>query len=91
MLDGDLSGQAAAPARFLSTELATARLTHAVTLRMFFSGLLRYNSADDSFSTNLRLPWEYISTPTRSARTAQPRVRCQHQPALLSLAARLAC
>ena len=32
---------------------------------MFFSGLLRYNSADNSFSSNLHLRWEYIPTPYR--------------------------
>ena len=41
------------------TELARARINYSFTPRMFFSGLLQYNSSGDSLSTNLRLRWEY--------------------------------
>ena len=41
------------------TNLAIARLNYAFSPRMFFSGLLEYNSATDSFSSNLRFRWEY--------------------------------
>jgi len=39
--------------------LPRARVNFTVTPRMFFSGLLQYNSSVDSFSTNVRLRWEY--------------------------------
>ena len=41
------------------TALAKLRLNYSFTPRMFFSGLLQYNSSGDSLSTNLRLRWEY--------------------------------
>ena len=41
------------------TELARLRLNYSFTPRMFFSGLVQYNSSGDSLSTNLRLRWEY--------------------------------
>ena len=41
------------------TELARLRLTYSFTPRMFFSGLVQYDSSGDSLSTNLRLRWEY--------------------------------
>ena len=41
------------------TNLAVARVNYAFNPRTFFSGLLQYNSADDSFASNLRLRWEY--------------------------------
>ena len=41
------------------TELARLRLSYSFTPRMFFSGLVQYNSNNDSLSTNLRLRWEY--------------------------------
>ena len=41
------------------TNLAVARVNYAFNPRMFFSGLLQYNSAGDSFGSNLRLRWEY--------------------------------
>ncbi|TDI27395.1 MAG: hypothetical protein E2P06_00715 [Acidobacteria bacterium] len=37
----------------------TARVTYTFTPRMFFSGLLQYNSSRDVLSTNVRLRWEY--------------------------------
>ena len=42
-----------------TTTLVTNRVTYTLTPRMFFSGLVQYNSASDSLSTNLRLRWEY--------------------------------
>ena len=41
------------------TNLAVTRVNYAFNPRMFFSGLLQYNSAENSFSSNLRLRWEY--------------------------------
>ena len=41
------------------TNLAVTRVNYAFNPRMFFSGLLQYNSASDSFGSNLRLRWEY--------------------------------
>ena len=41
------------------TNLALTRVNYAFSPRMFFSGLLEYNSASDSFASNLRLRWEY--------------------------------
>ena len=42
-----------------SSHLARLRLNYSVSPRMFFSGLLQYNSSQDRFSTNVRLRWEY--------------------------------
>ena len=47
------------PEGSFSTELVRGRFNYTFTPRMFFSGLLQYNSAADSLSTNLRLRWEY--------------------------------
>jgi hypothetical protein len=41
------------------SDLAVARINYAFTPLMFFSGLVQYNSGNDSFSANLRLRWEY--------------------------------
>jgi hypothetical protein len=41
------------------TKLVTARTTFTVTPRMFASALVQYNSSTSSFSTNVRLRWEY--------------------------------
>ncbi|HUR32274.1 MAG TPA: DUF5916 domain-containing protein [Vicinamibacterales bacterium] len=41
------------------TKLLTTRATFTVTPRMFASGLVQYNSSTSSFSTNVRLRWEY--------------------------------
>ena len=41
------------------TDLVVARVTYTFTPRMFFGGLVQYNSATDSISNNLRLRWEY--------------------------------
>ena len=47
------------PSGSFSTELVRTRFNYTFTTRMFFSGLVQYNSAGDSLSTNLRLRWEY--------------------------------
>ena len=47
------------PEGSFSTELVRGRFNYTFTPRMFFSGLLQYNLAADSLSTNLRLRWEY--------------------------------
>ena len=47
------------PEGLFTATLATSRVTYTFTPRMFFGGLLQYNSATKSLSTNLRLRWEY--------------------------------
>ena len=47
------------PEGMFTTKLASSRVTYTVTPRMFFSGLLQYNSSNDTLSSNLRLRWEY--------------------------------
>ena len=44
--------------KFTAT-LVQSRATYTFTPRMFFGGLVQYNSASNSVSTNLRLRWEY--------------------------------
>ena len=39
--------------------LFTSRVTYTLTPRMFFGGLVQYNSSNASLGTNLRLRWEY--------------------------------
>jgi hypothetical protein len=41
------------------TRLIVSRVTYTFSPRMFFGGLIQYNSAANSVSTNLRLRWEY--------------------------------
>jgi len=41
------------------TELVRTRLNYSFSPRMFLSGLLQYNSSNDTVSANLRLRWEY--------------------------------
>lgn len=42
-----------------ATHVGRVRMNYTVSPRMFFSGLLQYNSSADIFSTNVRLRWEY--------------------------------
>ncbi len=42
-----------------ATHVGRVRMNYTVNPRMFFSGLLQYNSSADIFSTNVRLRWEY--------------------------------
>ncbi|MDA1092623.1 MAG: DUF5916 domain-containing protein [Acidobacteria bacterium] len=41
------------------TNLAVTRVNYAFNPRMFFSGLVQYNSANNTVSSNLRFRWEY--------------------------------
>ena len=41
------------------TRLIVSRVTYTFSPRMFFAGLIQYNSAANAVSTNLRLRWEY--------------------------------
>jgi len=41
------------------TDLAVTRVNYAFSPRMFFSGLVQYNSANDTVSSNMRFRWEY--------------------------------
>ena len=47
------------PGGRFTTTLIQSRAIYTFTPRMFFGGLLQYNSSADSLSTNLRLRWEY--------------------------------
>ena len=42
-----------------TTTLVSTRFNFAFNPRMFFSGLVQYNSSNDRWSNNLRLRWEY--------------------------------
>jgi hypothetical protein len=42
-----------------TSKLVSSRVTYTMTPMMFVSGLLQYNSSNDSFTTNVRLRWEY--------------------------------
>ncbi|MCH2252324.1 MAG: carbohydrate binding family 9 domain-containing protein [Vicinamibacterales bacterium] len=42
-----------------ATNLSRVRVSYTVSPRMFFSGLLQHNSSGNTFSTNVRLRWEY--------------------------------
>ncbi|HEY7697176.1 MAG TPA: DUF5916 domain-containing protein [Vicinamibacteria bacterium] len=47
------------PAESFTTELVRLRATYNLSPRSFVGALVQYNSADDSFSTNVRFRWEY--------------------------------
>ena len=47
------------PGGSFRTDLLVTRLNYAFNPRMFFSGLIQYNSANDTVSNNLRFRWEY--------------------------------
>jgi hypothetical protein len=42
-----------------TTTLLSSRVTYTITSMMFVAGLVQYNSSNSSFSTYLRLRWEY--------------------------------
>ena len=42
-----------------TTTLVSTRFNYAFDPRMFFSGLVQYNSSNERWSSNLRLRWEY--------------------------------
>ena len=41
------------------TELGRVRVTYTITPRMYFSGLVQYDSRASSFSSNFRFRWEW--------------------------------
>ncbi len=41
------------------TDLLVSRITWTLSPRLFFSGLIQYNSASETVASNLRLRWEY--------------------------------
>ena len=47
------------PQGTFTTQVVRTRAIYTLTPRMFFSGLVQYNSSSDSLSSNLRLRWEY--------------------------------
>ena len=47
------------PEGAFTSELVMSRLTYSLTPRMFVSGLMQFNSANDSLGTNIRFRWEY--------------------------------
>ena len=49
----------AVPQGRFTTKLVASRATYTLTPRMFFSGLMQYNSSSHTVSSNLRLRWEY--------------------------------
>ena len=80
--------------------LLRARTDYGFSPRMFASALMQYNSADDTFSSNLRFRWEYqpgselfvVYTDERDTEdwpafsgSQEPRVRREDQPAVAVL------
>ena len=47
------------PQERLGWHVALTRITYTMTPRAFLSGLVQYNSKSDTFSTNVRLRWEW--------------------------------
>ena len=47
------------PGGSFRTDLVLARANYTFSPRMFFSGLLQYNSTNNTLGTNIRLRWEY--------------------------------
>ncbi len=47
------------PEGAFTATLASTRVTHTFTPRMFLSGLVQYNSTGESLGTNVRFRWEY--------------------------------
>jgi len=47
------------PQGLFTARLITTRVTYTFTPRMFFSGLLQYNSSNNTLGSNLRFRWEY--------------------------------
>lgn len=66
------------PTGRFSTTLVRTRADYAFSPRMFTSALVQYNSADRSFSSNVRFRWEYklgseffvVYTDERDTRTS---------------------
>ena len=49
----------ALPEQSLGRHVALTRVTYSLTPRAFVSGLVQYNSGSNTFSTNVRLRWEW--------------------------------
>ena len=47
------------PQGAFTAKLISSRVTYTFTPRMFFGGLVQYNSGSDELSSNLRFRWEY--------------------------------
>ena len=47
------------PQASFRTDLALARINYTFTPRMFFAGLVQYNSSNNTVGANLRFRWEY--------------------------------
>ena len=47
------------PQGTLQNTLGVTRINYAFSPRMFFSGLVQYNSANDTLTSNMRFRWEY--------------------------------
>ena len=47
------------PEQSLGRHMALTRVTYSLTPRAFVSGLVQYNSGSNTFSTNVRLRWEW--------------------------------
>ena len=43
----------------ITAKLISSRVTYTFTPRMFFGGLVQFNSGSDALSSNLRFRWEY--------------------------------
>ena len=54
-----LIGRITLPQGDFTTKLTGVRTIYTITPRMFLSGLLQYNSSNNSFGTNVRFRWEY--------------------------------
>ena len=52
--------------------VARTRITYSLSPRSFLSGLVQYNSGSDTFSTNIRLRWEWA--PVASSSSSIPRI-----------------
>ena len=48
------------PSGDFTTSLLRLRSDYAFSPRRFVSGLVQYNTADNSFSSNFRFRWEYL-------------------------------
>jgi hypothetical protein len=47
------------PGGDFTSKVVSTRTTYTLTPLMFVSGLVQYNSGNSTFSTNVRLRWEY--------------------------------
>ena len=47
------------PEGSFTAKVVRTRATYTITPRMFVSGIVQYNSTNESFGSNVRLRWEY--------------------------------